>query len=148
MSTQNELKMFLNKKMGNKHFSEDDMMEFNDMLETQYYPSKIVGSTFLNGAQEIISLLHPGDEIVLKDETDNKYDNNAIACYYMNRKIGYIPKTQAPYFKDFYSRKAKVFKVIGELREGFSVGCVIRVKITKIGEVIMENYGGVKNGTY
>jgi len=147
MYTQNELKAILAEKT-NHHFSELEMDEFNNMLETQKYPSKIVGSTFLNGAQQIISQLKEGDVIDLVDETDNQYDNNAIACYYHNHKIGYIPKQQAPYFKDFYNRTAKVFKTVGELKNDFSVGCIIRVQIDRIGEVIMQEFGGYNYGTY
>ena len=104
MYTQNELKAILAEKT-NYHFSELEMDEFNNMLESQKYPSKIVGSTYLDGAQQIISQLKEGDVIDLVDETDNQYDSNAIACYYHNHKIGYIPKQQAPYFKDFYNRQ-------------------------------------------
>ena len=146
MYTQNELKAILAEKT-NYHFSELDMDEFNNMWESQKYPSKIVGSSFIGGAQETISQLQAGDTIDLEDEPNNPYDSNAIACYYKGRKLGYIPKEQTSFFKDFYSRKAKVFKVVGELKQGFNVGCIIRVQIDKIGEIIMHQFGGFSYGT-
>ena len=146
MYTQNELKAILAEKT-NYHFSELDMDEFNNMLESQKYPSKIVGSTYLDGAQQIISQLKAGDRIDLVDEPDNPYDSNAIACYYHNHKLGYIPKEQTPFFKDFYNRTARVFKTTGELKTDFNVGCIIRVQIDRIGEVVMQNFGGYSYGT-
>lgn len=146
MYTQNELKAILAEKT-NHHFSELEMDEFNNMLESQKYPSKIVGSTYLNGAQQIIAQLKEGDVIDLVDETDNQYDNNAIACYYHGHKLGYIPRQQAPFFKDFYNRTARVFKTTGGLKTDFNVGCIIRIQIDRIGEVIMKEYGGYNYGS-
>lgn len=147
MLNQKELSAILSQKLAIQHITEEDMDEFNNMLESQKYPSKIVGSSFIGGAQEIMSQLQAGDTIDLEDEPNNPYDSNAIACYYKGRKLGYIPKEQTSFFKDFYSRKAKVFKVVGELKQDFNVGCIIRVQIDKIGEVIMHQFGGFSYGT-
>ena len=136
MLNQKELSAILSQKLAIQHITEEDMDEFNNMLESQKYPSKIVGSSFIGGAQEIISQLQAGDTIDLEDEPNNPYDSNAIACYYKGRKLGYIPKEQTSFFK-----------VVGELKQDFNVGCIIRVQIDKIGEVIMHQFGGFSYGT-
>ena len=94
MLNQKELSAILSQKLAIQHITEEDMDEFNNMLESQKYPSKIVGSSFIGGAQEIISQLQAGDIIDLEDEPNNPYDRNAIASYYKGKKLGYIPKEQ------------------------------------------------------
>ena len=57
--------------------------------------SKIVGSTFIEGGQEKLSLLKENDILILKREPDNQYDKNAIAIYHSENKIGHVPADTA-----------------------------------------------------
>ena len=45
------------------------------------------------------------------------------------------------------SKMGYIAAAIGELKQDFNVGCIIRVQIDKIGEVIMHQFGGFSYGT-
>jgi len=50
----------------------------------------IAGLTYGDGI-ELIQELKPGTKLDLKSEPDNPYDPNAVAIYYANKRLGYIP---------------------------------------------------------
>ena len=52
--------------------------------------ASIVGSSFYNGAGNIIARLRPSAKLLLKREPSNKYDKNAIAVYFSNTKLGHL----------------------------------------------------------
>lgn len=62
-----------------------------------YTPSRhfadfhIAGFTYWDGL-DVIGDLKPGTELSLRGEPENPYDGEAVAIYYGERKIGYIPK--------------------------------------------------------
>ena len=59
------------------------------------FHSKVVGVTF-NGRQRFIPGLRMGDELQMKRERWNQYDNNAIAVYDgRGNQLGYISKELA-----------------------------------------------------
>lgn len=51
----------------------------------------IAGFAYYDGL-EVIKDLNLGNYVTLMPEVDNPYDSNAVAIYYQNNKIGYIPK--------------------------------------------------------
>jgi hypothetical protein len=38
--------------------------------------------------------LRLGDELELRREADNRFDRNAVACWFRGRKLGFIPRKQ------------------------------------------------------
>ncbi len=40
----------------------------------------------------VLDELKIGDDVVLKPQPDNKYDNNAIEIYYQDYKLGFVPR--------------------------------------------------------
>jgi len=40
------------------------------------------------------NFLKPGTKLALKPEPNNKFDSKAIAIYYYNNKLGYIPQSE------------------------------------------------------
>ena len=53
----------------------------------------MVGATFHPAeAKEIVRGLSIGDEVQLRADPDNEYDSTAVACYYDDVHIGFIPK--------------------------------------------------------
>ena len=56
--------------------------------------TKVVGVTFTN-AQNIIPKLKPDMELKLVRQPDNPYDFNAIAVFFANHHLGYLPKALA-----------------------------------------------------
>lgn len=51
----------------------------------------IAGVTF-SQFHEVRRELLPGTEIQAVPEPDNKFDPNAVALYYQDKKIGYVPR--------------------------------------------------------
>lgn len=51
----------------------------------------MAGFRYYNGPQ-LIDKMEIGDTIKLVREPNNKYDNKAIALYFQNNKIGFIPQ--------------------------------------------------------
>lgn len=52
----------------------------------------IAGFTYYNGV-DVFAELKIGTELNLKAEPNNRHDENAVAIYYHDTKLGYIPKT-------------------------------------------------------
>ncbi len=53
----------------------------------------IAGFTYYDGAL-VFQKLHIGTQLTLKLELDNKYDARAIAIYYKDKKLGFVPRTE------------------------------------------------------
>lgn len=60
----------------------------------------IAGFTYWDGAL-VFSELKIGTLLNLKREKDNPYDPHAVAIYYNDHKIGFIPKTENRLFAKF-----------------------------------------------
>ena len=56
--------------------------------------TKVVGVSFGN-SQNIISRLHHNMQLKLVREPDNSYDSNAIAVFFANHHLGYLPRFRA-----------------------------------------------------
>ncbi|MDD6730760.1 MAG: HIRAN domain-containing protein [Eggerthellaceae bacterium] len=56
-----------------------------------YADFKVAGMRYYDGLL-VLGEMKPGDEIALVPEFDNHYDDNAIALYYHDRMIGYVPR--------------------------------------------------------
>lgn len=58
----------------------------------------IVGTKFRGEkAIETIAQMRPGDAVRLQREPENKFDLNAVACHFLGRHLGYIPKQANPW---------------------------------------------------
>ena len=53
----------------------------------------IAGFTYYDGL-DVIRKLKIGIPVILKPEFDNPYDPNAVAIYYKNTKLGFIPRVK------------------------------------------------------
>jgi len=61
--------------------------------EDGMFDYQITGTKYVEPeAWEIIKTLERGDELTLIAEPENEYDENAIAIYYEDVKLGYVPK--------------------------------------------------------
>ncbi|MBE0638754.1 MAG: HIRAN domain-containing protein [Bacteroidales bacterium] len=52
----------------------------------------IAGFTFYEGVLAF-SQLQIGTELLLKPEPDNRYDENAVAIWYNDHKLGFVPRS-------------------------------------------------------
>ena len=51
----------------------------------------IAGFTYYDGL-DVIESLKLGTQVILKSEPENPHDPNAVAIYFENTKLGYIPQ--------------------------------------------------------
>jgi hypothetical protein len=62
----------------------------NDRYLTHF---DLAGFTYYDGV-EVFQKLSIGKTLELVAEPENKYDPNAIAIYFMKKKLGYVPRTE------------------------------------------------------
>lgn len=55
----------------------------------------IMGSSFIGGAQQYIERLRANQPLTLKREPDNPKHSNAIAIFWGNHKLGWVPRQLA-----------------------------------------------------
>lgn len=67
-------------------------METKRASSRQYFNCHIAGFSHYEGCLAINDL-KPGVKLVLERELNNPFDPRAVAIYYDNYKLGYIPKT-------------------------------------------------------
>lgn len=71
---------------------EFDTMSINTYTE-EYLRCKVSGTRYIDD-KSVFHTLQKNDILKMKREPDNRYDENAIALYFNDRKIGYIPRKQ------------------------------------------------------
>lgn len=74
--------------IANGNFNLNVLLKDISVLDT-----KIAG-TFYHNPEEFANDIIENDVILLKREPENSFDKRAIALYYKNLKIGYIPKVK------------------------------------------------------
>jgi hypothetical protein len=52
----------------------------------------IAGTSFIQGSWEFVQRMRPNIALILKREPTNKYDTNAVAVYWAQKKLGYVPR--------------------------------------------------------
>ena len=53
----------------------------------------IAGFTYYDGV-DVFEKLKIGKELLLKAEPENRYDPEAVAIYYQDKKIGFVPRSE------------------------------------------------------
>lgn len=66
-----------------------------------YYTEFHVAGVQYHEAIEVMSVIKVGDKVRLVRDEDNKYDPNAVAIFYGNTHIGYVPRTDTDKFTTF-----------------------------------------------
>lgn len=54
--------------------------------------SSVVGSTFYQGASNLLGRLRPGNPLNLQRQPQNKYDKNAIGVFFSSTQLGHLPR--------------------------------------------------------
>jgi len=95
------------------------------------FHTKVVGVTFTN-AQNIIPKLKPDMGLKLVRQHDNPYDSNAIAVFFANHHLGYLPKAVsqklAPLIDSGSCRKVTVANITGGYNNTF-YGLNIKIQL-------------------
>ena len=102
------------------------MFEFN---------SKIKGGSFIEDGELKLRALTKEQKLKLVREKDNKFDNNAIAVYNNEIKLGYIPKeTAVKLVKDVEDDRVSCYvsEVTGGTVDKKNVGCNILIKVDRL----------------
>ncbi len=68
-------------------------METKRKSNRQYFNCHIAGFSHWEGCL-VINDLKPGAKLELERDANNPFDPHAVAIYYENNKLGYIPKNQ------------------------------------------------------
>lgn len=106
----------------------------------------IAGFAYWDGV-EVIGDLKLGTELTLMAEPDNQYDPEAIAVYYKDKKLGYVPREKNGLISKFlyfgYSSffEVHVNRVTPDAYPEKQVGVVVKLKDMRNG--FISNQGAV-----
>ena len=70
------------------------------MLDRHYDNFNIAGFTYYDGV-DVFNELKIGTELYFVVEPDNKFDESAVAIYYNEYKLGYVPQNRNKYISKF-----------------------------------------------
>ena len=93
----------------------------------------IAGFTYHDGV-DVFSELKIGTMLTLLAEPDNRYDNFAVAIYYREHKLGYIPKGKNKYIGKFLNFghadlfDVKINRISPEEHPEHQIGIVVKIK--------------------
>lgn len=80
----------------------------------------VAGFQYYHG-EALLRNMKPGEEIQLQREPENKFDYNAIALYYRNQKIGYLPRAENQTIALLMDQKALITAQITETNTSANV---------------------------
>lgn len=79
--------------------------------KVHYKSFHISGFTYYEGPL-LAKKLKLGQKLKLKAEPENRYDENAVAVYYKNKKIGFVPKNKNYSMAKLLNQGHNPFKVV------------------------------------
>jgi hypothetical protein len=106
------------------------------MLSRFYASFNIAGFTYYDGV-DVFKDLQIGTELRLAPEPENKFDEHAVAIYYNDHQLGYIPKnrnTDIGKFLNFGHTnlfEIKINRIALEERPEEQIGVVVKIKNNK-----------------
>ena len=102
----------------------------NDRHFANYH---IAGFTYYDGV-EVFEHLKIGKELLLKAEPENRYDPEAVAIYYQDYKLGFVPSSENGVISKFLKLgytdlfEVKISQIVPEAHPEKQVRVVVRVK--------------------
>jgi hypothetical protein len=103
------------------------------MLDRHYDNFNIAGFTYYDGV-DVFNELKIGTELHFVAEPDNKFDGYAVALYYNEYKLGYVPQNRNKYISKFLNFghdslfEIKINKVSPDDHPEQQIGVVVRIK--------------------
>ena len=88
----------------------------------------IAGYAYYQG-ERVINQLKPDLKLDLKREPENPYDNKAIAIYFENHKLGFIPRVNNKVIANIMDQKMPVFAKILKINPGNEVWDKVEVEV-------------------
>ncbi len=125
-------------KKNNVEFEDADEVYHNGYPMDMHFDNfHIAGFTYYDGI-DVFNKLEIGTELSLKAEPNNKYDIYAVALYYKNYKLGYIPHGNNKYVSKFLNLghtnlfEAKINRISPDEHPEHQIGVVLKIRnITK-----------------
>ena len=106
------------------------------MNDRHFADFHIAGFTYYNGV-DVFENLKIGAQLLLKAEPENRFDPNAVAIYYKNEKLGFVPRAENELLRKFlnlgYSElfEVKISQVSPEAYPEKQVRVVVRIREKK-----------------
>jgi hypothetical protein len=107
------------------------------MINRHFLTSHIAGFAYYNGI-DVIENLKIGTALTLKAEPTNPHDHNAVAIYYADTLLGYIPAGENERISQFLQLgytdlfEIKINRVSLEAHPEKQIGIVIRIQEKKL----------------
>ena len=92
----------------------------------------IAGYAYYQG-EKLIDQLKPDLKLDLKREPENPYDNKAIAIYFKNHKLGFIPRVNNKVIANIMDQEINVFAKILNINPGNDVWDKVKVEVLMVG---------------
>ena len=102
------------------------------MNDRHFADFHIAGFTYYNGV-DVFENLKIGKELLLKVEPENRYDPNAVAIYYQEDKIGFVPRSENEAISKFLNLgytdlfEVKISQIVPEANPEKQVRVVVRI---------------------
>ena len=102
------------------------------MNDRHYATFHIAGFTYYNGI-DVFENLKIGTQLLLKAEPENPFDPNAVAIYYQEEKLGFVPKDENEMLRKFLNLgytdlfEAKISQVSPDVHPEKQIRVVIRI---------------------
>ena len=103
------------------------------LMDRHFSDFHIAGFTYYDGV-DVFNELKIGTQLTLAAEPENKHDNYAVAVYYENHRLGYIPRDKNKYISKFLNFghtelfDIKINRISPEEHPEDQIGVVVKIK--------------------
>ena len=103
------------------------------MNDRHFSTFHIAGFTYYNGV-DVFENLKIGTQLSLMAEPENRFDPNAVAIYYQEEKLGFVPREENAFLRKFLNLgytdmfEAKINQVSPEAYPEKQIRVVVRIK--------------------
>jgi hypothetical protein len=104
-----------------------------EVMDKHFDNFHIAGFTYHDGV-DVFGELKIGAELDFVVEPDNKYDTYAVAIYYKDHKLGYVPRGTNKYISKFLNFghtdlfEVKINRISPEEHPEHQIGVVVKIK--------------------
>jgi hypothetical protein len=106
------------------------------MNDRHFSNFNLAGFTYYDGI-EVFSNLKIGSPLTLKAEPENKYDPSAVAIWYDDKKLGFVPREENELLFKFLELgytdlfEARINRISPETHPERQIGVIVRIRELK-----------------
>jgi hypothetical protein len=106
------------------------------MNDRHFSNFNLAGFTYYDGI-EVFSNLKIGSPLMLKAEPENKYDPSAVAIWYDDKKLGFVPREENELLFKFLELgytdlfEARINRISPETHPERQIGVIVRIRELK-----------------